>query len=156
MMLAKIGVGAVIPEPLRNRTRSGRPVAVRGDFRRRRGASAYACQVGGSRTADGQAGAKFENGVLAERPETVEGDHPSPEPQALTSARRRPPAGCQLRWRVLRAVVQSVTIACCACARVILPEQTAVCSFVSTGSFRLLTPEPARWPGSAGSSHRLR
>lgn len=31
MMLAKIGVGADIPEPLRNRGRSGRPVAVRGD-----------------------------------------------------------------------------------------------------------------------------
>lgn len=62
----------------------------------------------------------------------------------------------QARWRVARAVVQSVTMACCAAARVTWPLQTAVCSFVSTGSFLLLTPEPVRWPGSAGSTHKLR
>ncbi len=39
-------------------------------------------------------------------------------------------------------MVQSVTMACCAALRVTFPEQTAVCSFDSTGSFLLLTPEP--------------
>lgn len=63
---------------------------------------------------------------------------------------------CQLRPRRLRAVVQSVTIARCAAASVTCPSQTAVCSFVSTGSFLLLTPAPERWPGSAGSTHKLR
>jgi hypothetical protein len=34
------------------------------------------------------------------------------------------------------------------------PLQTAVCSFVSTGSFLLFTPEPL-WSGSAGSTPQV-
>ena len=47
-------------------------------------------------------------------------------------------------------------MAFCAAARVTWPSQTAVCGFVSTGSFALFTPEPFLWPGSGGSTHELR
>ncbi|MER6573084.1 hypothetical protein ABT288_44835 [Streptomyces sp. NPDC001093] len=64
---------------------------------------------------------------------------PHQQPELLFLKQRAAP---QLRPSLLRAVVQSVTMALCAAARVTFPEQTAVCNFVSTGSFLLLMPPP--------------
>jgi hypothetical protein len=74
---------------------------------------------------------------------------PRQEPFGRTHRHSRQPMRRELMRRtdqpipsLPRAVVQSVTMACCAAWRVTFPEQTAVCSFVSTGSFLLLTPPP--------------
>lgn len=84
------------------------------------------------------------------------GNRPAVNDELGRSGRRPSGFVCQLRPRRLSAVVRSVTMARCAAWRVTLPEQTAVCSLVSTGSFLLLMPPPGLWPGSAGSTQRLR
>jgi len=71
--------------------------------------------------------------------ETEQGPLPAPGcfPASMHKVRQQGCAMPQPRPSLLRAVVQSVTIACCAAARVTVPLQTAVCSFVSTRSFLL-------------------